>query len=186
MRVTESLILALATIYPLAKAAAVDIANRGIIGAAARVAGAVAAAELITDNNNDNTDHSSQQSSPAPKISYSCSADSSKEPASLFAQNPAWGNSMSNCLQQLNNTGWNGDECQPGNGNGTVLGGVTFGFYKNDDGGSFAAAGLQGDTCFKHCHDCLTTGINAHRGVTTSCTYGQDKAKCEMGFNYGT
>lgn len=184
MRVADSLILGLATLYPLAQGAAVGTPERrGILGSLARVAATVAATEdvnAVSHAGNDNT-----QAPSSGKISYSCSADSSTAQVAPFAQQPAWGTSMLNCLHQMNNTAWNGYECVPNNGNGASLG-VSFGFYKHEDGTSFSDVQLHGDTCFNNCVNCLTTGIHNQRAVTTSCSWGTGNAKCEMGFNYGT
>lgn len=86
---------------------------------------------------------------------------------------------MTGCLNQMNNTGFNGAECVP-NDNGNALG-PTFGFWKKNMGSG------DGQACYNACAPCLTEGINNQRAVTTSCTYSPGgKDGCWMGFNYGT
>ncbi|KAL8709193.1 MAG: hypothetical protein Q9220_006073 [cf. Caloplaca sp. 1 TL-2023] len=110
-----------------------------------------------------------------------CSADSSNAPVAPFAQDPAWAPSMLTCLGYLNVPDWvDSAECSPNNGNGTVLGGTSFGFYSK---------GVKwGDqmNCFEKCMVCLAKGIENHRAVTTSCLYNAGGGSyCEMGFKYG-
>lgn len=77
---------------------------------------------------------------------------------------------MLGCLQQLNNANWNGYECIPNNGDGSVIG-VPFGFYKGNKDFSKTEANLDGNACYSQCQSCLTNGINALQAVTTSCTW---------------
>ncbi|KAL8830765.1 MAG: hypothetical protein Q9191_001242, partial [Dirinaria sp. TL-2023a] len=77
-----------------------------------------------------------------------CSADSSDDAAAAaapFTSDPAWTPSMLSCLSQLDNMGWNGAHCVPGNGNGTTIG-PTFGFYKGNT--AFQRYNLDGADCF--------------------------------------
>lgn len=127
-----------------------------------------------------------------------CSADTSNATIVPFAQNYYWSLSMGDCLERLNNTGWNGAACVPavpsnppsdyapaqqgGFGPGDSLG-PPFGFYKGNHG--YAKEGLDGLDCFNLCAQCLELGIDKERAVTTSCDVQYaNGVKCWMGFNY--
>ncbi|KAL8945629.1 MAG: hypothetical protein Q9222_007859 [Ikaeria aurantiellina] len=111
-----------------------------------------------------------------------CSSDTSTADVVPFAEDPAWEYSMLTCLGYLNVPEWvDSAECSPNNGNGTVLGGVSFGFYSKGHN--------WGDqmNCYEKCMGCLARGIGNHRAVTTTCLYdaGGGLSYCEMGFKYG-
>lgn len=119
-----------------------------------------------------------------------CSADTSDAAVVDFAQDPSWGASMHNCLDQLKgdtNYRWFGVDCQPAK-NGTnppeTLG-PSFGFYKGNKN-----VDVLWDTCFDKCKPCLAKGIDNMRAVTTKCTWkidgwGSYGGNCWMGFDYG-
>lgn len=118
-----------------------------------------------------------------------CSYDAT-EPAAVpyYAADPSWAPSMTACLQQMNNDGWNGYECLPNNGNGTILGDVTFGFWKGEDD---FEGGLN---CYNACSDCVGKAINAGQAVDTKCKYEYKTHRfgplykthtCTMGYDYG-
>lgn len=103
----------------------------------------------------------------------------------FYAADPAWAPSMTACLQTMNNDQWNGDECLPNNGNGTVLGDVTYGFWKGEDDFS------GGVNCYNACSDCIGKAINAGQTDTTKCQYeykthrfiGYKTHTCTMGYD---
>ena len=105
-----------------------------------------------------------------------------------WARNGAWLTNMTSCLNQLNNDGWNGVECQPALADGTKLG-PSFGFYKGKD--NWNGADDSGSSCYTACSACLLDGLNQLQAQTTSCVnvyttkLGVSKHECYMGFNYG-
>jgi hypothetical protein len=115
-----------------------------------------------------------------------CTYDSN-HPADVpfYAADPAWAPSMTACLGTMNNDQWNGDECLPNNGNGTVLGGVTYGFWKGENDFS------GGVNCYNACSDCIGKAINAGQAETTRCKYeykthrliGYKTHTCTMGYD---
>ena len=118
------------------------------------------------------------------KDCVTCSANQ-KNSIADFTQAPEWTSDMLACLQQMNNTGWNGAECKPAASNGAALG-PSFGFWKGN------VRFNDGQECFDQCAPCLAQGINWHEAVTTSCQYMykdstfKRKTYCTMGFDYGT
>ncbi|KAL9070049.1 MAG: hypothetical protein Q9161_005105 [Pseudevernia consocians] len=99
------------------------------------------------------------------------------------ATDPAWISSMTGCLNALNGTNWNGNECAP------PVGGVTFGFWKGENDYDDPV------DCYQRCVGCLSTAINASQAVTTKCQYeysthravvGYKTHTCTMGFDAGT
>jgi len=117
-----------------------------------------------------------------------CTYDSN-HPADVpfYAADPAWAPSMTACLGTMNNDQWNGGECLPNNGNGTVLGGVTYSFWKGEDDFS------GGVNCYNACSDCIGKAINAGQAETTRCKYeykthrfiGYKTHTCTMGYDKG-
>ncbi len=112
-----------------------------------------------------------------------CSADTSDAPMTDFAWDPKWGESMNNCLNQINNAGWNGYRCIPNDGKNNTIG-PSFGFYKGNN--NFEKNGMNGSDCYNKCYGCLKEGLDTRQAVTTSCNWDAGRgAKCWMGFNYG-
>ena len=115
-----------------------------------------------------------------------CNVNTSTSATTDWALTPAWQESMWDCLQLMNSSSWDGNECTP-----------TYPAISNDidprpnflfwkaHGHSFKDA----QDCFNRCESCLASGIMKGLAVTTYCHYaaytvGYKKATCQMGFDY--
>ena len=92
-----------------------------------------------------------------------CSANDSDAQVTDWSGTVEWKSQMIDCMEEMNNSGWNGASCQP-QANGTALG-PGFGFWKGETHNS------NGQNCYSLCVNCLVEGINSGKGVTTSCQY---------------
>ena len=121
-------------------------------------------------------------------LSPDCSVDTSylTSAPTDWALTSVWQESMFTCLQLMNSSSWDGNECTP-----------TYPAFSNDvdprpnflfwkaHGHSFKDA----QDCFNRCEACLASGIAKGLAVTTYCHYaaytvGYKKATCQMGFDY--
>lgn len=171
------------------------ISNTGVAVAGAYVAGATCLFFCGGDNNNNSpqpsTDTSQASSNTSPAVygdanpaQLTCSSTpgggAPKANVSPASDNPAWVNSMRNCLYKLDGDWVDNYNCQPNNGNGTIIGPATFGFQ------SKGVKWEDPKDCFHKCSPCLALGIQNHEGIDTSCSYDAGGgASCEMSYISG-
>ena len=111
-----------------------------------------------------------------------CTDDYSSSPQNIMPYNRLdWKSQMTDCMNQMDNSGWNGAHCTPSEG-------PSFGFWKGETHNE------DGKNCFDICQPCIAQAIRNGRGVSTSCTYtdkvgpsqiGVTRWTCNMGFDYG-
>lgn len=84
----------------------------------------------ISCRSNRNDDAEPDDNKPKPEHYETCTANQDGAIPG-WAANPEWSTSMAACLQQMNNTDWNGANCIPKASEGTLLG-PSFGFWKGE------------------------------------------------------